>query len=743
MTSLKSGPSRLYLEVKERVAKHATSRRQNKVIKLATKDPMTNIAFAPDESSAIYVTSVPPSRSSSSVPGPGAGVTSKGALPLKPEKSSVKLTKLKKKVKPSPMTPAEYVRHLQEKVALELEKRPEPEKSSKRSPFKFLQGTSIFYVGGDMTYASERTRGRMDCIVKYGGNLLAVYDPIVTTHIITDAQASSTLRALGLKRLKEIPDHIPTIKWDWVAKAIGRAPIMTKEGGLKVRMDELFMHAAFSERIDAGLKPAFSSFKNKGKGKVIANEDMSHISEFTQDKPRQSISHSVHDPDDGGNESDEAGLEYSSTGAPPSPPTSPYRPTKTGRFSTTLSEVVRKDQPEDPLAEFYAKARAERDSGWSRHGEGEESDTGSNDGIDETAPKVIAKRGWTCDAKEVQGNTCVNQDIIDRLQELKDLHQSKLSDDDRWRVFSYSKCIRALRNHPKRIDSFAEARAIRGVGEKTAAKIMEIIETGGLRRIGYEKTDDVKATRLFQGIYGVGQSTAFRWYAAGCRTLDDVLGGKGGIKLTAAQEIGIQFYDDINDRMPRDEAKAIFDLIKPIALKIDAKLFVEIMGSYRRGKADCGDIDIMITRPTDDGKTHQGALPRLLRDLHAAGILTEDLAVPEDPNDLETIYRGLCRIPKDGARRRRIDFLTVPWQSRGAALLYYTGDDIFNRAIRWKAGAMGYSLNQKGLFSGVVRDPRDRRVKMNTGTLIASETEEEIFRILNVPWQEPRERVRG
>lgn len=138
-------------------------------------------------------------------------------------------------------------------------------------------------------------------------------------------------------------------------------------------------------------------------------------------------------------------------------------------------------------------------------------------------------------------SSTINLCRIAQLQELKDLHQSKPTDDDRWRVFSYSKCkllhllistnwsnhpagIRALRNHPKRIESFAEARAIRGVGEKTAAKvdpdscsefadvndrlfqIMEIIETGGLRRIRYETTDDVKATRLFQGIYGVGTS---------------------------------------------------------------------------------------------------------------------------------------------------------------------------------------------------------------------------------------------
>lgn len=95
-----------------------------------------------------------------------------------------------------------------------------------------------------------------------------------------------------------------------------------------------------------------------------------------------------------------------------------------------------------------------------------------------------------------------------------------------------------------------------------------------------------------------------------------------------------------------------------------------------------------------------------------------------------------------GSKYRRIDFLTVPWQSRGAALLYYTGDDIFNRAMRLKANALGYSLNQRGLFGNVIRDPHDRRIKMNAGKLVASETEEEIFDILGVPWQEPLERVR-
>ena len=91
-----------------------------------------------------------------------------------------------------------------------------------------------------------------------------------------------------------------------------------------------------------------------------------------------------------------------------------------------------------------------------------------------------------------------------------------------------------------------------------------------------------------------------------------------------------------------------------IALSIDPNLFIEVMGSYRRwisrshdythlmrvlrGKAHCGDIDILITRSTEDGKTHRrefklkdagilinyfpGVMPRLLRELHAADILS-------------------------------------------------------------------------------------------------------------------------
>jgi DNA polymerase lambda len=37
---------------------------------------------------------------------------------------------------------------------------------------------------------------------------------------------------------------------------------------------------------------------------------------------------------------------------------------------------------------------------------------------------------------------------------------------------------------------------------------MEILKTGELRRIKYENTEDVEATKIFQGIYGVGEEVS-------------------------------------------------------------------------------------------------------------------------------------------------------------------------------------------------------------------------------------------
>lgn len=42
--------------------------------------------------------------------------------------------------------------------------------------------------------------------------------------------------------------------------------------------------------------------------------------------------------------------------------------------------------------------------------------------------------------------------------------------------------------------------------------------------------------------------------------------------------------------------------------------------------------------------------------------------------------------------------------------------------MRFKANKMGYSLNQRGLFEGVVRDLQDRRIKINAGGWYSAES---------------------
>jgi DNA polymerase lambda len=72
-----------------------------------------------------------------------------------------------KKVKPQLVTPAEYARMLQGKAAAASAGNNDEERSLKKrksSLVRFLEGKNIFYTGGDMKYATETTRGRMDIV---------------------------------------------------------------------------------------------------------------------------------------------------------------------------------------------------------------------------------------------------------------------------------------------------------------------------------------------------------------------------------------------------------------------------------------------------------------------------------------------------------------------------------------------------------------------------------------------------
>lgn len=71
-------------------------------------------------------------------------------------------------------------------------------------------------------------------------------------------------------------------------------------------------------------------------------------------------------------------------------------------------------------------------------------------------------------------------------------------------------------------------------------------------------------------------------------------------------------------------------------------------------------------------------------------------------------------------------------------MIYFTGNDIFNRSIRLLASRRKMRLNQRGLYKNVFRG--SKREKLTEGELVEGKSEKRIFEILGVRWREPHER---
>lgn len=325
-----------------------------------------------------------------------------------------------------------------------------------------------------------------------------------------------------------------------------------------------------------------------------------------------------------------------------------------------------------------------------------------------------------------------NCKTIEVLQQMLDYYTRT---SDQWRTLAYRKAIAALRRQPRKIVTRAQALAIPGIGPRLADKIEEIVFTNRLRRL--ESTNNRPEDLILQeflGVYGAGISQASRWIAQGYRTLDDL---KTKAALTRSQRIGVEHYHDFAQRIPRREVEAHGEIVRKAVQKADPGMQVIIGGSYRRGASDSGDIDLLITK--DDATIEQittmmmdTVIPRLFQD----GFLQVSLASTSRGDGSK--WHGASVLP--GSKIwRRIDLLFVPGSEIGAALIYFTGNDIFNRSMRLLASKKGMRLNQRGLHADV--QCGEQRRKLSEGRLLEGRNERRIFEILGVPWRPPEHRI--
>ena len=129
---------------------------------------------------------------------------------------------------------------------------------------------------------------------------------------------------------------------------------------------------------------------------------------------------------------------------------------------------------------------------------------------------------------------------------------------------------------------------------------------------------------------------------------------------------------------------------------------------------------------------------QLVPQLEQSGFLKASLAMSRATDASGSKWHGASCLP-GSTTWRRLDLLLVPEAEMGAALLYFTGNDIFNRSMRLLTRKKGMRLNQRGLYKDVVRGRRGER--LDEGVLVEGRCERGIFEALGVPWREPAERV--
>lgn len=325
-----------------------------------------------------------------------------------------------------------------------------------------------------------------------------------------------------------------------------------------------------------------------------------------------------------------------------------------------------------------------------------------------------------------------------QLESMRDFYELSKLPDDRWRLYGYGKAVAELKKCTEPVQTYEQARALRFVGDRIAQHIVTIANGIAWRE---EMLSDPSwlTMKLFLEVHGVGPICARRWVEKGIRTIDEA---KQRGKPDARQCIGLDLYDDFLKRIPRDEVTAHGDRVAAAAKAIHPELECHIVGSYRRGARDCGDIDVLVTRP---GLRESRDIVHVWRALRASldGFITHDLVdLAEIESQREGSHSlkwlGVSRLPTEGAVHRRLDILIVPHAELGSALLYFTGNALFNRSMRLLARRTGAKLSDKGLFVNVARDGHGNPI--SDGVRVAGETERGIFDKLQIKWREPKDR---
>jgi DNA polymerase/3'-5' exonuclease PolX len=314
----------------------------------------------------------------------------------------------------------------------------------------------------------------------------------------------------------------------------------------------------------------------------------------------------------------------------------------------------------------------------------------------------------------------MKQVFINLLGELEALMHMK---GQPFRGRAYHKAAESLMNYQKKITKSEELKELPNIGPSILKKFKEYEETGKLRILEEAKKNPIY---MFTTIFGIGPKKAKKLVETEKITTIEQLRERQEDVLNNVQKKGLKYFEDVQLRIPRNEInkfkirlEEIFNNLK----NIDGSSF-EIVGSYRRGNTESGDIDIIIT----NNKNNKKVFAEFLTNLVKAGLLVDIFSKGKT--------KSLAIGKIENCPCRRLDFLYTPPKEYPFAILYFTGSKAFNVVMRAHSLKLGYSMNEHGFHIMNDKKKGKRLDKFFT-------TEKSIFEFLKIVYKKPHERIDG
>jgi DNA polymerase (family 10) len=294
--------------------------------------------------------------------------------------------------------------------------------------------------------------------------------------------------------------------------------------------------------------------------------------------------------------------------------------------------------------------------------------------------------------------------------------------ENQFRVRAYRNGARTVRDYPEQMQSIVadperKLTDIDGIGKDLADKIQTLCAGGKLPMLEELQAQVPQSVLTLLRIPGLGPKKAAVLYnELKVSTLDELRAAcesqqvrklKGfGAKTEETILAGIGLAETINARLTWADADKFAQAIRAWMKACSAIERLEVAGSYRRGRETIGDLDFLAV----------SRQPEVVMDHFAAF-----------PDSVAVLGRGPTKISLRLANGLQVDLRVVPAESFGAALQYFTGSKDHNIIVRGLAKDRGLKINEYGVY----------RVDGKQETLVAGNTEEDVYATLDLPWFPP------